>query len=104
MASNTLEKLGYTVIQAANGNEALEHFHADTGRCIDLLLSDVIMPELSGRELAGRIRVIYPEYPILFMTGYTEKLQDGRLDGIELLSKPFSAAELSDRVRQVLDS
>lgn len=73
---------------------------------IDLLLTDVVMPGSSGKELADELAGVYPEMTVLYMSGYTEHsiVRDGRLDpGTEFLEKPFRPDELVQRVREVLD-
>ena len=78
-----------------------------TRATIDLLLTDVIMPGMNGRELAAQIAKLLPDVRVLYMSGYTENAigHDGMLDaGINLLQKPFSLPALKDRVREVLDS
>jgi len=72
---------------------------------IDLLLTDVVMPGMNGRELARRTALIRPDVKILFMSGYTENVIDrnGTIDpGVELLQKPFSMSEMLSKVREVL--
>jgi hypothetical protein len=74
---------------------------------IDLLLTDVIMPGMNGRQLAVQVTTLLPDVRVLYMSGYTENAvgMDGTLDaGINLLQKPFSLPVLKDRVREVLDS
>jgi CheY-like chemotaxis protein len=73
---------------------------------IDLLLTDIVMPGINGRELARRAQEIRPDLPVLYMTGYSRNavVHQGRLDeGVELLQKPVSQAELAARVRKLLD-
>jgi len=99
-----LERFGYRVMDAPNAESALmwlEHF---TGR-IDLLLTDVILPKTDGRELARLVTRDRPSTPVLFMSGYPERMAtaDGLLEaGVELLEKPFTAQSLLARVRDVL--
>ncbi|MBP1713864.1 MAG: domain S-box protein, partial [Deltaproteobacteria bacterium] len=74
---------------------------------IHLLLSDVIMPEISGPEFARRLKIILPEMKSLFMSGFPDNAlhQNGLLDqGVSFLQKPFSVEGLTKRVREVLDS
>ena len=100
-----LQRMGYTVLEAGSGPEALEI--ADRESPIDLLLTDVVMPKMSGRELAERLREIQPGTLVLFASGYTANaiVHHGVLDaGIEFLPKPFSIAVLNARIRQLLDA
>ena len=106
MASTLLRRLGYNVITAANGIEALNlKNQMDVGH-IDLLLTDVTMPHMSGKELADRIRAIYPRTKILFTSAYSENaiIHQGVLNpGVALLPKPFTPSALANRVREVLN-
>jgi PAS domain S-box-containing protein len=106
LARRVLESQGYTVLEAINGEDALR-IAADYGGVIDLLLSDVVMPELGGRLLAERLTVARPETEVLFISGYTddEILRRGLLErGQHLLQKPFTATALAHEVRSVLDA
>jgi PAS domain S-box-containing protein len=101
----SLERFGYTVIEAPNGEVALSA--AEHTRTIDLLLTDVVMPEMSGRELAERFTQIRPNTHVLFMSGYTDDaiIRHGVLrPGTAYIQKPFSAELLANKVREVLDS
>jgi PAS domain S-box-containing protein len=101
-----LEKQGYTVREAADGAAAIQICNAHVGP-IHLLLTDVIMPGMNGRELAQRISEIRPNVKVLYMSGYTENVigQDGTLDaGVRLLQKPFNLRDLKSKVREVLDA
>ncbi|HEX4351031.1 MAG TPA: response regulator, partial [Verrucomicrobiae bacterium] len=106
MAATLLRRLGYTVWAAANGVEALSLKHKpDTGH-IHLLFTDVVMPHMSGKELADRVRALYPHTRILFTSAYTENaiVHQGVLDkGVELLQKPFTPSALAQKLRGVLD-
>jgi CheY-like chemotaxis protein len=89
---------------APTASEALALAESHGGK-IDILVSDVIMPGLSGPELARRVREMRPDIKTLFMSGYTEELvnADGRLDGMDgFLSKPFTAEELTRKVAEIL--
>jgi signal transduction histidine kinase/CheY-like chemotaxis protein len=100
-----LEASGYSVLLAANAEEALQHA-ANLGP-IDLLLTDVVMPGMSGADLADRIRELAPSVKVLFVSGYTENtiVHHGVLDpGVSFLAKPFSPDALAERVRAELDS
>ncbi|MGD0566789.1 MAG: ATP-binding protein [Candidatus Sulfotelmatobacter sp.] len=106
LARQFLEKQGYRVIEAADGAVAMQIAVAHEG-VIHLLLTDVIMPGMNGRELAQRIGEIRPNVKILYMSGYTENVigRNGTLDaGIRLLQKPFTLRDLKSIVREVLDS
>jgi nitrogen-specific signal transduction histidine kinase/DNA-binding response OmpR family regulator len=101
-----LEKQGYKVIEAADGAVAMQIAVAHEG-VIHLLLTDVIMPGMNGRELAQRISEIRPNVQVLYMSGYTENVvsSDGTLEaGVRLLQKPFSLRNLQNKVREVLDA
>jgi PAS domain S-box-containing protein len=106
LARQFLEKQGYRVIEAADGGVAMQIAVAHEG-VIHLLLTDVIMPGMNGRELAQRMSEIRPNVKVLYMSGYTENVigHNGTLDaGIRLLQKPFTLRDLKDRVREVLDA
>ncbi|MEZ4730140.1 MAG: response regulator [Caldilineaceae bacterium] len=105
LASFILQEQGYTVLVAANGAEALqiadEHPHP-----IDLLLTDVIMPGMSGRQLSNELTAVRPNLKVLFVSGYTrfEIAAYGVLDsGIAFLPKPYTPDLLAQRVRELLD-
>lgn len=101
-----LEKHGYTVLEANGGVEGLaicqQHPHT-----IHLVLTDVVMPQMSGSELAGKLASLRPETKVLFMSGYTNKAigQDGLLDrNTAFIEKPFTPQALARKVREVLDA
>jgi signal transduction histidine kinase/CheY-like chemotaxis protein len=106
MATTLLRRLGYTVLAAANGIEALTlKRQRDIGH-IDLLFTDVVMPHMSGKELADRVRVLYPHTRTLFTSAYTENaiVHQGVLnEGMALLQKPFTPSALARKLREVLD-
>ena len=98
LARQFLEKQGYRVIEAADGAVAMQIAVAHEG-VIHLLLTDVIMPGMNGRELAQRISEIRPNVKILYMSGYTENVigHNGMLDaGVRLLQKPFNLRDLKE--------
>ena len=105
VACKALRRAGYRVVEAGTGAEALEVSRARDGG-IDLLLTDVVMPGMNGRELSERLHAEYPDLPVLFMSAYAEDeifLQGVRVARMNFLPKPFSATELTDRVREMLD-
>jgi CheY-like chemotaxis protein len=107
MAAALLGRLGYTVLTAANGLEALNVTHQRATGHIDLLFTDVVMPHMSGKELADRITALYPRTKILFTSAYTETaiVHQGVLNpGITLLQKPFTPSALAHKVREVLET
>jgi signal transduction histidine kinase/FixJ family two-component response regulator len=106
MAATLLGRLGYKVWSAANGIEALSLKQQQGVGHIDLLFTDVVMPHMSGTELAGRMRAVYPHTRILFTSAYTENaiIHQGVLEkGVELLQKPFTPSALARKLREVLD-
>jgi CheY-like chemotaxis protein len=105
LARRLLVEAGYSVLVAPNGNEALEAWDARNGD-IDLVLTDLIMPGMSGRDLAHRLRARRPNVNVLYMSGYTAGLlgEQAFLDeGEELVEKPFTRALLLRKVDAVLD-
>ena len=106
LTARLLASRGYTPIEARNGNQALALVRAHPGE-IQLVLSDVVMPELGGAEFARRLAELQPELPILFMSGFTddEVVRRGLLDpDAPYLQKPFDAGSLARRVREILDA
>jgi CheY-like chemotaxis protein len=106
MAAELLGRLGYTVLTAGDGLEALNVTNQHATGHIDLLFTDVVMPHMSGKELADRVRALYPHTKILFTSAYTENaiVHQGVLNlGITLLQKPFTPSALAHKVREVLE-
>ena len=104
IARETLERAGYRVLAAADGSAALSLASAHPG-AIDLLLTDVIMPGMNGRELAATLTRRRPGIRVLFASGYTDNVlagQDALAPGVTLLDKPFTPADLAAKVRDVL--
>jgi PAS domain S-box-containing protein len=105
LACRGLREQGYTVLEARHGREALDQ--VEEGRhAIDLVISDVVMPELGGRELGSHLAALQPELPILYMSGYTgdDVIQRGLLEpGMPFQQKPFTPEGLARKVREMLD-
>jgi len=105
MGKIMLDTLGYRVLSAARPKDALNIAKEHAGR-IDLVITDVIMPEMNGKELAAELEVISPGLKRLFMSGYTADViaHHGMLDdGVNFIQKPFSVKDLAAKVREVLD-
>jgi PAS domain S-box-containing protein len=103
--SEILEQLGYTVLTAASPAEALR-IAGQHHENIDLLITDVIMPEMNGRDLADKISLLFPGIRLLFMSGYTASViaHHGVLDeGVHFLQKPFSLKDLAEKVKEILE-
>jgi two-component system, cell cycle sensor histidine kinase and response regulator CckA len=101
-----LARNGYRVCVATTAAEALRHA-SSLQQPIDLLLTDAVMPQMLGNEVAGQVRALRPGVPVLYMSGYAQPVlaTQGALDPhISLLEKPFSEATLLGRVRRALDS
>ena len=101
-----LARNGYQVITAVNGIDAIQVAASYPGD-IDVLLTDVIMPQMLGKEAAERIRARYPAVKVLFMSGYTQGVLDtqGVLEaGVNLIEKPFAEASLLAKLREVLST
>jgi nitrogen-specific signal transduction histidine kinase/CheY-like chemotaxis protein len=104
LVRNILRERGYTVLEASRGAEALELSELYAGR-IDLLVTDVVMPQMSGRELARRLANSRPQIKVLYISGYADRAVwcEGGLDsGGAFLQKPFSPEALVGKVREVL--
>lgn len=104
LVSQMLQLTGYTVLEAANGPEALGLMdHA--GQPVDLLLTDVVMPSMNGGTLAQRLSRRFPEMRVLFTSGYIDDtvVQEVVTMGAQFLPKPFTLEALTQKVRQVLD-
>ena len=107
LAAGVLESQGYTVLRAANGQDALHVAREHKGSPIRLVVTDVIMPLMGGKVMAEWLKTTYPDLIILFTSGYTDDAiaQHGVLDaGVEFLSKPYTPATLVRKVREMLDT
>ena len=103
LVTETLVDLGYRVLKAADGPSALKLLTANNQ--IDLLVTDVGLPGMNGRQLADAIRSTRPNLKILFITGYAENavLNHGHLEaGMHVITKPFAMETLASRIRQLL--
>ncbi len=106
VATSLLSKNGYRVLEARNGGEALLICEQEKGH-IPLMLSDVIMPNMNGKQLAERLRAIRPDMKVIFMSGYTDNViaENGILEeGSKFIQKPFSPTSLLKLLRETLDS
>ncbi|MFO7860955.1 MAG: response regulator [Desulfosalsimonas sp.] len=100
-----LQRLGYSVITAATPHEAIRAARENTGE-IQLFITDVVMPEMTGRDLAERLQGIRPDMKCLFMSGYTADViaHQGVLNkGVNFIQKPFSLNDLAKKIREVLN-
>ncbi len=105
MSKNMLEKIGYKVLPANTPGEAIRMAEEHPGK-IDLLITDVIMPEMNGRDLAIHLQTLYPEIKILFMSGYTADViaHHGVLDeDVQFIQKPFTIKDIAINIRKALD-
>jgi CheY-like chemotaxis protein len=105
LAVATLREKGYTVVEAVNGEEGLRMARQHDGK-IDLVLTDVVMPVMGGKEMADALHASHPDTKVLFTSGYTEDAMGhhGVLrPGILFLQKPYMTATLARKVREVLD-
>jgi two-component system cell cycle sensor histidine kinase/response regulator CckA len=105
IARISLETQGYKVLEVSRGLEAIDLIHEKTEQ-IDLLLTDVVMPEMGGKELVELIRPYHPKLKVLFMSGYTDDaiVRHGIIEGTDaFIQKPFSPLGLAKKVRAVLD-
>jgi CheY-like chemotaxis protein len=106
LSRQLLESCGYRVVDAADGREAVELFKTFNGK-IDLLLTDVVMPEMSGRELADQLKALQPDLKILFASGYIEDTNGGKGSThkiVNFIQKPFTQENLSRKIRDILGS
>jgi DNA-binding NtrC family response regulator len=107
LARQVLETAGYNVLEAASAEAALTICEHINGTRIDLLLTDVVMPGMSGNDMSKILLERQPDMPVLYMSGYTDEaiVQHGVLEaGINFLQKPFSPGTLTLKVREVLDA
>jgi PAS domain S-box-containing protein len=106
LGKRILLELGYTVLAAASPGQAMETAKTHEGD-IHLIITDVVMPEMNGRDLSRQIRNFYPNIKVLFMSGYTADViaHQGVLDGgVHFIQKPFSNKDMAAKIREVLDT
>jgi two-component system cell cycle sensor histidine kinase/response regulator CckA len=106
LSRRILQSSGFTVLEAGHGEEAIRVCERHQGH-IHLLVSDVVMPGLGGRQLAERLLTLRPELKVLYLSGYTDDavMRHGVLEEqVHFLQKPFSTAALARKVREVLDA
>ena len=101
-----LTRYGYTVITAASAKEALHLFEVWPDLTVDLLLVDIIMPEMNGIELAKKIRELRVDLPVLYFSAYSdqEPLRPVFAQKLPYIAKPFTSLQLTKRIREVLDA
>ena len=102
--SRALAGKGYTVLEASSGEMAIELMRANSGR-IDLMISDVMMPNMDGASLLKEIRVLAPNTKVIFISGYAEdafRNNDEQLGEFAFLPKPFTLRQLASRVKEVM--
>lgn len=101
ITASLLERSGYRVLEAADGVTGLEIFRRDR---VDAVVTDVVMPEMDGKTLAGYVHVERPEVGVVFMSGYAEQLEAADLDrdGVAYIQKPFTREELESKLSEVL--
>jgi CheY-like chemotaxis protein len=99
LVRQVLEQAGYAVVEAADGARAVELAES---RQVDLLLTDLTMPGLTGREVAERLRGTHPELKVIYMSGYADG--EALEQGVEVLEKPFTFDVLTEKVGRVLET
>ena len=105
VAVEALRDLGYHIVQAGDATQALALLAIQPH--IDLLFTDIVMPDINGRRLAEQAMIQRPDLKVLYTTGYTRNaiVHNGMLDpGLNFLAKPFTVEQLAVKVRQVLDN
>ncbi|MEM6781475.1 MAG: response regulator, partial [Pseudomonadota bacterium] len=103
-STRALTNKGYQVLEADSGESALKVIEENADKPLDLLITDVIMPNMDGPTLVKKVRETTPKLKIIFISGYTEdKLKDHMGDNIYFLPKPFTLKQLASKVKEVLD-
>ncbi len=101
-----LRELGYHVLDAGNGKEALEIFEKNNQQ-IDLLVTDMIMPEMNGKELVTKIQELNQDFSVIYTSGYTDDhiVTEGELkEGLNFVAKPYSISDIAGKIRAILDT
>jgi CheY-like chemotaxis protein len=104
--ARTLRECGYAVLEAGHGGEALEMVEAHQGR-ISLIVADLVMPDMGGREMAAQLAERWPDVPVLFTSGYTglDVVRRGLMEeGQQFVQKPLAPEELARKVREMVDA
>ncbi|WP_455825231.1 response regulator [Pseudomonas graminis] len=96
---DVLEELEFTVVEAADAEEALKIVE-NASQVIDLMMTDVGLPDMDGKQLATKVRELRPALPILFASGYAENIDVP--PGMQVIAKPFSIDQLRDKVKSML--
>ncbi len=96
---DVLEELEFQVLEAADAEEALKVVE-DSSKVIDLMMTDVGLPDMDGKQLATKVRELRPDLPILFASGYAESIDVPV--GMQVIGKPFSIDQLRDKVKTIL--
>lgn len=107
LACLVLENQGYRVLRASSGLEGIRVARELKEPAIDLVITDVIMPKMGGREMAGLIRIVFPKVKVLFTSGYSDDMADeadSLSPNLAFLAKPYTPAQLSRKVRALLDN
>lgn len=105
VVSQTLRDVGYVVLEACNGFDAIKIAGERTSGTIELLITDVVMPFMRGDELASKVRLIHPGLRVMFVTGYgKDSVECGQTSQTEaVLEKPFALSALVSRIQELLD-
>ena len=106
LTRNVLDISGYAILEASSPEDAIRLCESHGGE-IHLLLTDVVMPGMSGRDLSDRLKRVRPGMKVLYMSGYTEEaiVEHGILDsGLHFIPKPFSPASMAQKILEVLNS
>jgi CheY-like chemotaxis protein len=99
-STEALRELGYGVVSAASGDEALQMIEA--GQPVTVLFTDIVMPGMTGRELARRASSLLPDLSVVFTSGYSRDVSGRSEDAVDILAKPFSIEQLASRMREAL--